>query len=212
MSDRQYIYTFPTIKQMASVPLIFLGVMVDLFLLVNGNILFGSQFNAYQHVLLYYLVMLGSVFFFAGKTKQLNISIESAVIYFVPTFIITALLVGDVVRSSMMLVANEVVMQLFLQIFVVSLSEEMIFRGVIINYIGVIPQGILFGLFHTAAYYSIYGVNIYAMIMAMVMGTLWGYLVKMYPKNGIAITWGMHAGWNVALLIPIFSIKFLLGT
>jgi len=196
---------------MTSVPLIFLGVIVDLFLLVNGRIIFGSQFTAYQNVLLYYLVMLGAVFFFAGKTKQLNISIESAVIYFVPVFIITVLLVGDVVRSSATLVANQIVMQLFLQIFVVALSEEMIFRGVIINYIGVIPQGILFGLFHTAAYYSIYGVDIYAMIMAMVMGVLWGYLVKMYPKNGIAITWGMHAGWNIALLIPIFSIKFLLG-
>jgi len=196
---------------MTSVPLIFLGVIVDLFLLVNGNTIFGSSFTAYQNVLLYYLVMLGAVFFFAGKTKQLNISIESAVIYFVPVFIITVLLVGDVVRSSATLVANQIVMQLFLQIFVVALSEEMIFRGVIINYIGVIPQGILFGLFHTAAYYSIYGVDIYAMIMAMVMGVLWGYLVKMYPKNGIAVTWGMHAGWNIALLIPIFSIKFLLG-
>ena len=196
---------------MTSVPLIFLGVIVDLFLLVNGNIIFGSSFTAYQNVLLYYLVMLGAVFFFAGKTKQLNISIESAVIYFVPVFIITVLLVGDVVRSAATLVANQIIMQLFLQIFVVTLSEEMIFRGVIINYIGVIPQGILFGLFHTAAYYSIYGVDIYAMIMAMVMGVLWGYLVKMYPKNGIAITWGMHAGWNIALLIPIFSIKFLLG-
>jgi len=196
---------------MTSVPLIFLGVIVDLFLLVNGNIIFGSQFTAYQNVLLYYLVMLGAVFFFAGKTKQLNISIESAVIYFVPVFIITVLLVGDVVRSAATLVANQIIMQLFLQIFVVTLSEEMIFRGIIINYIGVIPQGILFGLFHTAAYYSIYGVDIYAMIMAMVMGVLWGYLVKMYPKNGIAVTWGMHAGWNIALLIPIFSIKFLLG-
>ena len=96
--------------------------------------------------------------------------------------------------------------QLILQIPI----RGMMFRGIIINYVGVIPQGILFGLFHTAAYYSIYGLNIPAMLSAMVLGIAFGYVVKTFPKRGIAVTWGVHAAWNIAILIPIFSLHFLL--
>ena len=204
------ISTFPSPKKLTSVPLLFMGIIVDLYLFVNGKALFGSQWDAYQTILLYYLVLLGATLFFAQNSPQLKISIMTAFIYFIPTFLIVVVFLSTFHQYPNPPTLSFIVLTLINEIFVVSLSEEVMFRGVIINYIGVIPQGILFGLFHTMAYYTVYGLDVYSMIIAMALGILLGFIVQMKPKYGVAITWGIHAGWNVALLIPIFSLHYLL--
>lgn len=202
---------FPFGSKGITIPLLAISIIVDLFLLVDGGVVFGSLWTDYQSVLVLYLIIAGVMFAFVNRSPQMNISIEDAVIYFVPSFVLGSLLVGSLVgRSSAGISLEQYILEIVFQVFVVALTEEMLFRGVLINYIGVIPQGILFGLFHLAAYESIFGINWLSIVEAMVMGIAFGYVVKVFPKNGIAITWGLHSAWNVALLTGVFGLGLLI--
>lgn len=208
--NTQPIKVLTSLRKVTSFPLLVFAILADLWLFVNGSTLFGSEWGSYQQILLYYIILISATLLLANNSKQLKISLQTAFIFFVPTFMVTVIAISSIMNYSGSTTFTQVIIVLVTQILVVSLSEEMMFRGIIINYVGVIPQGILFGLFHTAAYYSIYGLNIPAMLSAMVLGIAFGYVVKTFPKRGIAVTWGVHAAWNIAILIPIFSLHFLL--
>ncbi len=200
---------FPFGGKGITVPLLVISIVVDLFLLVDGSVVFGSLWSEYQSVLILYLAMAASMFAFVGRSPQMNISIEDAVIFFVPSFVFGSLLIGSLVGTGQGMTLEVYILEIIFQVFVVALTEEMLFRGVLINYIGVIPQGILFGLFHLAAYQSVFGINWLSIIEAMIMGIAFGYVVKVFPKQGIAITWGLHSAWNVALLTGVFGLGML---
>jgi len=202
------------INKTATIPLLVISVLVEFFLLVTGNLLFGNLWNGYNNIIIIYMVVtFGLMSVTHLQSKQITFFGTFAI--FVPVFLMTGLLIGSIYNTSY--IANNgflyEVMQLILQIFVVTLSEEMIFRGILLNYIGVIPQGIIFGLFHYAAYSSITGLNIGSLITTMILGVALGYIVKYMPQkyDPLAISWGIHAGWNVALLTGLFSALFVVG-
>jgi membrane protease YdiL (CAAX protease family) len=150
-----------------------------------------------------------------SKQQFFDISFFDAMIYFVPIFLVTALIMGQTVKpvSGVTNTASYEILQILMQIFVVSITEELFFRGFVQNYLGWVIQAPVFALFHLAAYTSIYGLNLYAFITALVMGLLFGYIVKVFSNKGqkstgLAITWGLHAGWNVAIATGMF---FLMG-
>ncbi len=202
---------FPFGGRSIAIPLLVLSIIVELFLLVNGSVIFGSFWNAYSSILVLYLIMSSALFGFVGRSPQMNISFENAVIYFTPAFVGGALLVGSIIPKGPPLNLEEYILEIIFQVFVVALTEEMLFRGVLINYIGVIPQGIAFGLFHLAAYESVFGIISWpAIVEAMVLGILFGFIVKWFPKQGIAVTWGIHSAWNIALLTGIFGLGVLI--
>lgn len=190
--------------KLLTTPLLIVGMVVDIFLLVNGQLLFGSIWASYQSVLVLYLLMDGVLLAFSNSIPTLKI--ETSIIFFIPIFIMTTMVVGSFVVPPAGMTISYVVLVLVFQIFVVALTEEMMFRGVLLQYMGVIPQAILFGLFHLTAYYSVFGLDLGAVFVAMVMGLLFGYIVKFYPRYGIVIAWAIHAGWNVSLTLGIFGL------
>jgi len=193
-----------------AVPLLVISIIIELYLLVNGQVLFGSQWSQYQPVLVIYLIMSGVLIGFRNQSIQTGITLENAIIYFVPVFILTTVLVGSIVVPNPNITLTYSIVYIIFQIFVVAFTEELMFRGILINYIGVIPQAIAFALFHVAAYSTVGGLNIFAIVVALVMGLLFGYIVKLFPNKGLAVTWAMHAGWNVAVGLGIFGLVRLI--
>ena len=194
--------------KLLTTPLLVVGMVVDIFLLVNGQLLFGSIWASYQSVLVLYLLMDGVLLTFANKIPTLKI--ETSIIFFIPIFIMTTIVVGSFVIPPAGMTLSYVVLVLVFQIFVVALTEEMMFRGVLLQYMGVIPQAVLFGIFHLTAYYSVFGLDVGAVMVAMAMGLLFGYIVKYYPRYGIVVAWAIHAGWNVSLALGIFGLGRLI--
>jgi len=205
---------FPKLSSIATIPLLIVSLVVELFLLVDGSFFFGNLWSEYQPVLMIYLVISAGLMAFAyGQGKSLmSLTFFDALIFFVPAFLITAVLVGQISPPyNSTYTTSYIIVQIIFQIFVVSITEELMFRGILIKYIGVIPQAILFSVFHLVAYSTVYGLNIGAFISALIMGILLGYIVYLMSMNGmqsqsLAIVWGIHAGWNAAVATGIFSL------
>ena len=200
--------------KVVSVPLLLVGILADLYFLINGTVVFGSLFNSYLPELSTYLAMDAIMLALIGKTPELNISFVDALIFFVPAFILTTFVMDTVLHPSGFSLAtysfSYYIMQIFLEVFVVALSEEMLFRGLLQKYFGWFGQGILFGLFHLSAYTQ-EGFGWESIIVAMIFGIAMGYIVKVAnDKNGqgpgLAITWGIHSGYNLAIVLGVFTL------
>lgn len=216
------------IRNIVTFPVIFIAVIVDLYLLINGTALFGEQFVSYRSDLELYLMMIGAVAVLQFKTQipEMNLGIGAVSIGFVPAFLITAFALDNLDATSIIhansLGAGYLTLQVIFQIFVVAFSEETIFRGYILTYLqrrGIpapwLWQGILFGLFHYYAYQGLFGYEWYSILTAMVFGSILGLIVFYAQKSGkgalgLGVTWGIHSGWNLALTTGLFAVGGLL--
>lgn len=206
-------------KKLATTPLLIVSLLIDFMLLVMGSLFFGKYWNGYENIVFIYMIVTFGLLM-VSQWNESQITYMGAIILFLPAFFITGIVVGSLNNTSSLISngTSYVVMQLLIQIFVVSLSEEIIFRGVLLQSqysIGVIPQAILFALFHWAAYSSQLGsTNYFAIFETFLLGLVLGYIIKYTPKkyDPLAITWGIHAGWNVAIITGIFSALFFTGT
>jgi len=195
-----------------TLPLIVVALFFDVFLLIDGNSIFGLAFTPYETVVGVYMamdaVLLGSLRLSPGLTK---LTFMSSMVFFVPAFIITtvALSLNYTHKAGAPITFTQYIVIIIMQVFVVSLSEELLFRGLAEKYFGWIGQGILFGLFHLTAYQS-EGFVWYSIFIAMAFGIAMGYIVMIFTKYldhrdwGLSITWGIHAGWNVAILLSSY--------
>ncbi len=214
MASKNSISLIPKLNSIATIPLLIVSLVIELFLLVDGSYFFGNLWSSYEPVLTLYLIISSGLMAFAyGMGKSLlSLTFFDALMFFVPAFLITGIAIGQFTTGFLSsYTTNYIVVQIIFQIFVVSITEELMFRGILIKYIGVIPQAILFAVFHLVAYTTLYGLNISAFISAFIMGILLGYIVYFMSKNGmesqsLAIAWGIHAGWNVAVATGIFSL------
>lgn len=202
-------------KQAATVPLLVVSVLIEFFLLATGSYLFGSVWNGYNNVIIIYLVASIGLIVMSGTQKEfMHIEFFDALIVFVPIFLLTGFVVGSLYDSSALARqgVNYEVAQVLLQIFVVSLTEELIFRGILLGYLpnakGVILQGVAFGFFHVAAYSTLNGVDWGSLVFAIIFGIFLGAIILVVKNRsvGLSITWGMHAAYNVAVLTGLFSV------
>lgn len=214
--------------KLVTFPVIIIAVIIDAFLFVDGTALFGLQFTNYIPDIELYFFLLAIVFFASRSYNipELKLGLGQLGLGFVPAFILTALILGNVekinVLNSISLGPGYIFLQLLFEIFVVAFSEETIFRGILLTIfqrqglpVPWLIQGILFGLFHYAAYSQQIGFSWLSIIVAIIFGSVMGLIVLMAqtrgdPAFGIAITWGIHAGWNVALTTGLFTVGGLL--
>ncbi len=200
-----------------SVPIAFLAIIIDLYLLVNGSNLFQSAFQTGEvntHVLEIYLLMDGAVLFIVPFQKSQFINVKAPdLIFWVLGFFFTGILIGNVYKPLIPVhSATYELAALVFEIFVVTFSETWIFLGAIQTFLmqrkvklAFLWQGIAFGLFH----YTAYGGDVFAMIQAIAFGTIMGLIYYATwslkkPDEGLALAWGIHSGWNVALLTTLF--------
>ncbi len=191
-----------------------IAIIIQAFLLINGQLVFGSSWVSYENILLLY-ISLDAVFLalsFTSTIPFLEIDVFDAIIIFIPVFVMSAFAFSSFFRLvPITITVNNVVIDFVFQIFVVAYTEELLFRGLLLQYVGVIPQGILFGLFHLTSYDTPMGINWASIVVAMIFGVAFGYIVKYFntikrPGIGITITWALHAAWNISIITALFII------
>lgn len=200
-----------------AVPIAIIAIMIDIYLLINGATIFGSGFQTSDintNVLELYLLMDGAVLFIIPIQKTAFINIKAPdLIYWVPAFFLTGIIIGNTFHPLVPVhSAQYEIAALLFEIFVVTFSETWIFLGVLQTYLmrrnvrfPYIWQAVIFGLFH----YTAYGENIISMAQAMAFGLIVGLIyyaawTMKKPDIGLTLAWGIHAGWNVALITVIF--------
>ncbi len=205
----------------ASLPLLFVGFIVIVTLLIEGPVVFSTVWPEFQSTVLIYLVLLvvtAVLLMYSGFGDDLRMPFFTAIPTFVVVFLATGFFLGIFISPPVEKYTLQYeVLEIVFQIFVVSLVEELFFRGLIYKYSNWWIQGIIFGLYHYAAYYSegytgFAGVEaiLIAMLFGITMGAIIHFGFKDNLKHGIPVTWGIHAAYNIAFATGLFSLAVLI--
>lgn len=175
------------------------------FMLVNITIFFPPETseNARFVILTYMVFTLAGLTVFGKTPPWFAMPTEHALRYFVVGLLGTTLILStigagaglefllpwstyDPVRQNLALV--------FFQAFVVATSEELVFRGILPQFLGWLPAQVVFGLFHFVAY----GGDWSGILFATLAGTLF-YLIARHTSIYTAM--GVHTAWNIFALL-----------
>lgn len=206
----------PLVKQLLSpqlqlVALPVLSYALMLFFLVQGPVLFGKSWERWEFITLIYTMFSLPALIFALTQREaftqpawkvLGIAGITALGGF---FLFSFAFRGFKYESGFPL--GGMIATVVYQIFVITLSEEQFFRGFLLEIgkgrvgIGVLASAGMFSLFHLAAYSTAGGLNFAAFGVAFVMGLALGFVyIATRRFAGIGANWGIHIGWNLALL------------
>ena len=177
-------------------------VIIQMFLYVNAGAIFPEQYvEQARNIILLYMVM---TFAFTIVTNYIPSEVkrpftEELLMFFVSFFLFAGVLSAIPISSSgaHMFQINEAVkialpfMLLFA--FVVAYTEELIFRGVLPKFLGVVLSNVLFGVFHWYAYHG----NIYSILIATMFGFIFSFVAEKFGLMGAV---GMHTAWNLKIL------------
>ena len=95
-----------------------------------------------------------------------------------------------------------------IQVVVVATAEELMFRGVLLSYLGIIISSFLFAIWHSYAYGIIYhqmtietlgNFNWSALALAFVMGIVLAIVAK-NKRFGLPGAIGLHAAYNAVIV------------
>lgn len=200
--------------------LYFLGIAVYFY--INGPAHFENWSSTYGQTLLAYIIMLVVFLMFTLKRTEKTIEepMSSSVKKYVLSFsamVLVMLILGTTPLFSFGKISPNVFWQVFiLQLCVVSVSEEVIFRGVILDFFkklpwtGIVISSFLFMVFHSAAYGVQYfnlssGIPYGSLLFAFMFGVILSFLVVFKPKIvGIPGAIAIHFVYN-AFVLGIFS-------
>ena len=203
-----------------NLPLLGVALIFDLFLLANGQAIFGPAFEAYQTPLGVYLALITGSMVISNSVPEIQIGIEQALLVFIPVFVIMVVIFSQLFRvPPNNAPLGTVILTIIFYVMLVGLSEEIVFRGAIFQLFGgnitaVFIQAVLFALFHISAYTTVYGtLSVSSVLQAFAFGLIMGFIVY-YAKTinrmqyGIAVTWAIHSAYDLSLSIGIFVVAF----
>ena len=176
-------------------------VIIQMFLYVNAGAIFPEKYvEQARNIILLYMVM---TFAFTIVTNYIPSEVkrpftEELLMFFVSFFLFAGVLSAiPISTGAHVFQINETVkialpfMLLFA--FVVAYTEELIFRGVLPKFLGVVLSNVLFGVFHWYAYHG----NIYSILIATVFGFIFSFVAEKFGLMGAV---GMHTAWNLKIL------------
>lgn len=198
-----------TFRRVSTLPFIFILIGIELYFFVNGKAHFPNWDSTYGNLIMIYLIM--TILFLAwarGYTKaQLNRPLKDSAIGFVLFFILTYVILFALSFAGTFTIdplSKDLFWQtIFIQVCVVATSEELMFRGVLLEHTGIFISSVLFALWHSYAYQikwydlSIENINLLPVIFAFVMGVVLAYIAR--SKWGLAGSIGVHACYNLFL-------------
>jgi membrane protease YdiL (CAAX protease family) len=201
-----------TYKQLANIPFIFILIAIAVYFWINGPAHFPYWDASYSSLIMIYIIMM-LIFLVWAKRQQITEikqPVQKSAFSFVGFFFLTWILMFAVVKAGWITPA-EFPMELFwqtiiLQICVVATAEELMFRGVLLSYVGVIIQAILFAIWHSYAYQIIWyevtleTFNWYVLLFAFAMGVILGIVAKNKQWGGISATIAIHSVWNLTII------------
>jgi len=198
------------LQRMGRIPFVFILVGIALFFWINGPAFFPDWDATYGLTILYYIVMLVAFYIFstAATEKKMDVPLSIAsyqfVFGFILAYIVLALFVLSGFLSTGTMVASLVVPTLIIQFCVVSPAEELMFRGVLQAYTGILFQAFVFALWHSYAYGILwynFGMvaGLASMVIAFIFGVLLGYLSRL-PTFGLPGVIAIHGVYNCVIL------------
>ena len=186
-----------------------MGILIlELFLLINAEAIFPENGIAIKNVMIVYLIMQATVLAaFSQKMPTLTANLNMfllTVVGFVGTAVLVLALPEPITGSFDLFTISSAVLTVgtvgfaFAYSFVKAFIEEVVFRGVLMQYVGITMQALLFGVFHFAML-SVIGAPFVMVLLGTVMltalGYLWGVLAR---TGGILLSVGSHLCWNMA--------------
>ena len=192
---------FETIKKVwnndTNISLGLFVILVQLFMLVNPSFFFPAEkADHFRFVVLIYLVFLAiSIALPDLRLRLFSVSLKKAlpkalffgaatylVAFFIALFLVDAPFRGDLGFGVV-----------FLDAFIIAVSEENMFRIVLPYFISNFASNSLFSLFH----WQVYATNVLALFMMVLLGYVWTFIKERWsPQDGVA-NMGSHAGWNL---------------
>ena len=183
-------------------------ILIQLFFWLNGKAVFPNWDSTYGDMVLVYIAMTVMVFLWAGRhtKKELERPIGYSMGVFAAFFIMTYMILAFSLSLSDTII-QPMATSLFwptiiLQICVIATPEEMIFRGVLLERFGLVPQAILFAIWHSYAYSVIYYMpetimmGLVSLTLAFIMGIIFGLITR---KFGLAGAIAAHAAYNLTI-------------
>ena len=197
--------------KLSQIPFIFILVAIAVYFWINGAAHFPNWDSSYSQLIMVYIVMMLIFVVWAKREtkKQINLSVQKSAFAFVAFFFVTWILLLIVVELNL-LTASEFNINLFwqtiiLQICVIATAEELMFRGIILSYIGVFFSAVAFALWHAYAYQILWyqiswsSLNWTALLIAFCMGIILGLVAK-DKRFGLPACIAIHAAYNLVLL------------
>ena len=183
-------------------------IVIQLFFWINGKAFFPNWDSTYGDMVLVYIAMTVIVFIWAGRhtRKEMERPIGYSMGIFAAFFIITYMILAFSLSLSNTVI-TPMATSLFwpaiiLQVCVIATPEEMIFRGVLLERFGLIPQAVLFAVWHSYAYSIIFympetiEMGIASLALAFFMGIVFGLITR---KFGLAGAIASHAAYNLTV-------------
>ncbi len=183
--------------------------ILELFLLINASAIFPNG-QAVTNVLMVYLILQCTVLAAFAKGLPTLSATPDMLILSLVGFLGTAFLVTiipsaitgafDIVSISSSVLTTSLLLFAVAYCFVKAFIEEVIFRGILMDQVGLLPQALMFGSFHFAML-SAGGASFLAVIVGAIvltsLGIVWG---KMTQAGGILLSTGSHVAWNLAAI------------
>lgn len=200
-----------TLRVASRIPFIFALLLVAGYLWLFGDTHFPgweTQYGiSYATVVSYYFFLLVVFLIFSRlrdapylRTDALTAG-RQFLIGFVITVILMTILAGSGFIGKSTIPAALLLPMLLMQICIIAPAEELMFRGVLLSYVGIIASALLFAAWHGVTYGLWAGSSNawFALFSAFVFGIIMG-MVARNPQFGIPACIGAHAAWNLVMV------------
>jgi len=169
--------------------------MIQLFLFVNASAVYGEFASVAKDTLLVYILMLTSVVAITGTRQDIikggfNRSYNFFLLFFASSFLLVTI---PWIGGQFGLQNEAGIGVILIQVFAVAYTEEVVFRGILPNFLGDLTSNGFFAVFHWAVYGGSIGLVLFAFVLGIIFAVIRYYF-------GIAGAIGAHAGWNLKAL------------
>ena len=204
-------------KRFASIPFLFIPIAITTYLWINGRAHFPDWDSSYGQIISVYLVMMIVFLVWSGRKTQeqmrrpLHLSATAFVIFFIGTYLILFALSALGVIMVDPLPANLFWQTVIFQVCVVATAEELMFRGVALEMLGVVVSAVLFAFWHSFAYGAQYynftweTFNWFAFAFAFIMGIILGIIAKQ-KQWSLPACIGVHSAYNLFVIGAFYAL------
>lgn len=208
----KYLSVAHTKYTLSHLPFIFVLVFIAGFLWLFGNELFPAwDYNgiSFSTLVSFNFFLLATFLVFTRLRDQailrtpVSVAIKAFIVGSLATLIFMVVLTATSIINVTPLAAGMIVPMIVLQYAVIAPAEELMFRGVLLSYVGIVASALFFALWHwsltTIMNTGITESVLYQFFFYFAFGIILG-IVATQKKWGIPASIGIHATWNVIIL------------
>ena len=188
------------------VPLIAVFFFIGIFLWLFGGDFFPDYWATMGTTVSFYVAMFFASIFIADTRlqKEFRQPISTAGLPYLVSFVVTFIITSALFATGKGQLSIPLVV---LQIAIVAPTEELMFRGVLLSYLGysifaILAQAGFFSIWHWVVYTNLVGLTwtaIVSLTIAFAFGIMMGFLVR-DKRWGLPATMACHAAFNIAVL------------